>query len=241
MVDDVKAAGFEVLILTVDVPGLTRRHREFKVGLSVPPKINFRTALSIAAKPSWAMSTALEGMPKFCNMQPYVSAGLNTAAQAQAMTDLVVGPTSQDAIKQIRDRWPGKLLIKGIMSSEDAATAVRLGADGIWISNHGGRQLDAMPSPVEVLSELRSIVGPDFPILADSGVRSGLDIAKMLTVGADFVFLGRAFMYGVCALGSTGPGHAIHILEEELRGVMTQVGCPTILDIKKKNNLPFER
>lgn len=234
MIEDVKTAGFDVLVLTIDVPGQTRRHREFKIGLTVPPKLNLRTVLSVAAKPTWAVSTTLEGIPKFRNMQAYVPQGLSVADEAQAMTDLVVGRIDLNVIREIRDQWPGKLVLKGILTAEDAVAAKELGADAIWVSNHGGRQLDASPSTISILPGIRSVVGKNYPVIVDSGVRTGLDVIKMLASGADFVFLGRAFMFGVCALGRRGPAHVIRILDEEMKGAMTQLGCPTIKDLKSK-------
>ena len=128
----------------------------------------------------------------------------------------------------IRDRWPGKLLVKGVLDSADAKQYLALGADGLVVSNHGGRQLDAAPSVVSVLPHIREAVGPDATLLADSGVRSGLDIARMLALGADFVLMGRPFIYAVAALDNKGGDHVMEVLKAELSSVMGQLGCPKL-------------
>lgn len=228
MLSEISAAGFEELIVTVDIPTATRRDRELRVGLSVPPHISASTVWQVLTHPRWAVATLFEGVPKLKNIVPYIPKGLPMAEEAAFLTDIIEGHVTPDILRDVRDHWPGKLIVKGIMTAEDAKTALECGADGVWISNHGGRQLDAAKSPVEVLPAIRSAVGPDIPIMADSGVRNGLDIARMLALGADFVFLGRAFVFGVAAIDVRGGDHAVHVLREELRCAIAQIGCPKV-------------
>jgi len=231
MLAEIAAAGYEVLIVTVDIPTETRRDRDLRVGLSVPPKINLRTLCDVAARPRWALATALAGQPEFVNLLPHVPERGTMADKARALLDLMEGTVTQSMLQEIRDLWPGKLIVKGIMHPDDAIQALRIGADGIWVSNHGGRQLDAAKASIEILPEIRAAVGPDVAVVVDSGPRTGLDIARMLAHGADFVFLGRAFIYGLAALGGKGPAHVCHVLQQELRSAMGQIGCTRISEL----------
>jgi L-lactate dehydrogenase (cytochrome) len=135
---------------------------------------------------------------------------------------------NREKLRWYRAQWPGKLIVKGILDADDAAACVDIGADAIVVSNHGGRQLDAAQTAIDALPAIRTRVGADFPLLADGGIRNGLDIARYLSLGADFVLLGRAFMFALGALGARGPMHALTILQAELRSTMGQLGCPTI-------------
>ena len=146
------------------------------------------------------------------------------------------GSLDWEYLEEIREIWQGKMLLKGILHGQDAVRAVKMGVDGLIVSNHGGRQLDAAPTPLSQLTSIRALVGPDLPIIVDSGIRSGLDIIRSISVGADFVLLGRGFMYAVAALGERGGEHAAKILFEETRDVMAQLGLKTIDDVKRLNN-----
>ncbi len=231
MLAEIAQTGFEELIVTVDIPTATRRDRELRTGLSVPPSINARTLWEVATHPRWALATLLEGTPSFKNLDAYIPQGLSMAEKASFLTDIIEGHVTVDILRDIRAHWTGKLIVKGIMTVADAQKAFECGADAIWVSNHGGRQLDAMLSPVEVLPSIRRSVGSDAIVLADSGIRSGLDIARMLSQGADFVFLGRPFIYGLAAIGARGGEHVIHVLREELRCTLAQIGSATARDL----------
>ncbi|MCW3782106.1 alpha-hydroxy acid oxidase [Defluviimonas salinarum] len=233
MLDEIEATGFEVLIVTIDIPSATRRDRELRVGLSVPPRITPRTLWQIATHPRWALAMALTGKPEFKNLLPYIPTGLSMAEEARFLTDVIEGHVTRDILRGLRKRWKGKLVVKGIINANDAEAALDCGADAIWVSNHGGRQLDATCASVEALPKIRAAVGPQATVIADSGPRTGLDIARMIASGADFVFLGRPFVYAVAALGRKGGDHAIHILREELRGAMAQIGCAAVRDLPK--------
>lgn len=234
MLDEVAQAGFGTLVVTVDIPATTRRDRDLRVGLSVPPKFDVQTVLQVITHPQWALATALNGKPDFLNFRPYLPKGLSMADEAQFLLDLIEGHVTEGVLRDIRDRWKGKLVVKGIMTGCDAQKALDCGADAIWVSNHGARQLDAAPASVQVLPDIRKTLGPDVLVMVDSGPRTGLDIARMLASGADFVFLGRAFIYAVAALGARGGDHAVHILRQELTSTMGQIGARDVAALKGK-------
>lgn len=215
--------GFDTMLLTVDIPVMTRRERELAVGLSLPPEMNFSNILQMLMRPRWLLETLRHEIPKFHLLNQYVPENLGRQGAAYYVSELVRGHQSFDQLKALRDRWKGKLLIKGLQSVADVARAKELGYDGVLISNHGGRQLESAPSAADVLPALRREF-PDYTLLADGGVRHGADIAKLLALGADMVMVGRAMMYGVCAAGELGADHVINVLKQELAGTMGQVG-----------------
>jgi isopentenyl diphosphate isomerase/L-lactate dehydrogenase-like FMN-dependent dehydrogenase len=223
-----RAAGFDTLVVTVDIPSATRRERDIRNGLSVPPEFNLRTLMDILQRPAWALAMLRDGVPQFRTLQPYLSENLRLGELSELLAQMVEGHISREKLQWYRAQWPGKLIVKGILDASDALTCVDIGADAIVVSNHGGRQLDASQTAVDALPAIRAAVGTDFPLLADGGIRSGLDIARYLALGADYVLLGRAFMFALGAIGPRGPGHAIAVLQEELRTTMGQLGCPTI-------------
>ncbi len=228
-----QAAGYETILLTVDVPVVIRREHDIRNGLSVPPKFDLKTVGQMIAHPNWSLRMLGAGVPQFENLRPYFAdqstgtAG-SISASVHFIKKVMKGHITAQRFARIRDGWPGKLLVKGILDTEEAKHYLALGADGLVVSNHGGRQLDAAPSVVSVLPQIRAAVGPQATLVADSGIRSGLDIARMIALGADFVLLGRPFIYGVAALDRRGGEHVMEILKAELRAVMGQLGCPTI-------------
>ena len=227
LIDRALNAGFKTLIVTTDVPALGRRQRDIKNGLAVPPKISFSNIWQSATHPRWAIETLLAGMPAFESLDQYVPKGSDMRSSASYISALARGHVSSSRLEAVRSQWPGSLIVKGILCGRDAKAAKQAGADAIIVSNHGARQLDAAPAPLQVITEIRKQVGKDFPVIMDSGIESGLDIARLLASGADFVLLGRSFAYGVAALGNKGPDHAFHILASELKNVMSQLGCQT--------------
>ena len=231
LIDRAESAGCEVLVVTVDIPTVTRREKDIANGLSVPPKFDLVTLSQVALRPTWAFATLRAGIPRFKTLLPYVPGGSTLGASAIFLKDMVEGHVTVQKLERIRDRWRGRLIVKGILTTEEALLCQDLGADAIVISNHGGRQLDAAPPIPHVLPEIRAAVGPDFPLIADGGVRSGLDIARLIACGANFVLAGRAFVYAVAAAGETGVDHAIFLLREELKQTLSQIGCQELPDL----------
>ncbi|HTJ12775.1 MAG TPA: alpha-hydroxy acid oxidase [Dinghuibacter sp.] len=225
-----EASGYPVLVILSDVPTFGYRPRDIRNGLAMPPRMTFRNMLQIAGHPNWALRTLLHGQPAFETMKPYMPKGLNMKHLGLWMNRTFSGRLNPEKIKPIRDRWKGKLVVKGIASVEDTETAIRLGLDGIIVSNHGGRQLDAGESSIHALGPIAERYGDKIKIMMDSGLRSGPDIARTLASGAAFTFLGRSFMYGVAALGAEGGNHTIAILKTQLQQVMEQICCARTAD-----------
>ena len=225
LLDRAAAVGCRVLLVTIDVPGAAWRPRDLRNGLSVPPRFDFRTLLQIAARPTWALAMLRVGIPQFDSIRRYMPKNISMADSSIFTRTTFTGGLDREALARIRDRWKGDLVLKGVETVREAELALQLGADGIVVSNHGGRQLDASRAPVEVLPQIRAAVGDRMTMLADSGVESGADIARMLALGAQSVLAGRAFIYGVGGLGRAGAEHAIYLLREELTRFMGQVRC----------------
>jgi L-lactate dehydrogenase (cytochrome) len=225
-----EAAGCPALVILCDVPTFGYRPRDIRNGLAMPPKMTLRNILQIMGKPNWALRTLFAGQPTFETLKPYTPKGLNLKQLGLFMDKTFSGRLNEEKIKPIRDMWPRKLVLKGVASEEDAQRAVDLGLDGIIVSNHGGRQLDAGQSAIKPLTVIASKFKDKIKVMMDSGIRSGPDIARTLASGADFTFMGRTFMYGAAALGSKGGHHTISILKRQLQQVMEQVCCEKIGD-----------
>lgn len=222
----------EVLVILADVPTFGFRPRDIRNGLAMPPRMTLKNILQIMGRPNWAMQTLTHGVPSFATLKPYLPKGLDMKQLGAFMDKTFSGRLNKERIAAIRDQWKGKLVIKGVASAEDAQLAVDLGLDGIIVSNHGGRQLDAGESAVKSLSDLLAFK-EKLTVMMDSGIRSGADIARALAVGADFTFLGRTFMYSTAALGNHGGQHAMAILKRQLKQVMEQVCCPEVTHFPK--------
>ncbi|TWU28629.1 alpha-hydroxy acid oxidase [Bythopirellula polymerisocia] len=220
-----EAAGCPVLVILCDVPTFGYRPRDIRNGLAMPPKMSVQNILQICGKPNWAIHTLLHGQPNFETLRPYMPAGLNLKQLGAFMNKTFSGRLNEERIKPIRDMWPGKLVLKGVASEADADRAIRLGLDGIIVSNHGGRQLDAGQSAIKPLASIAESFGDQITVMMDSGLRSGPDIARTMACGAKFTFMGRAFMYGTAALGNRGGDHTIAILKLQLQQVMEQICC----------------
>ena len=233
LLDRAEAAGCEVLVLLCDVPSFGYRPRDIRNGLAMPPKMTLQNILQILGKPNWAIQTLLHGQPNFANMKKYMPKGLDMKQLGAYMNQTFSGRMNEEKIAPIRDRWKGKIVLKGVATEEDTARAIRLGLDGIIVSNHGGRQLDAGQSSIKSLAPIIQKYAGQIKIMLDSGIRSGPDVARALASGAEFTFLGRSFMYGVAALGSTGGDHTISILKTQLKQVMEQICCEKVGDFPK--------
>ena len=224
------AAQCPVLVVLVDVPSFGYRPRDIRNGLAMPPKMSVRNVLQIIGRPRWGIETLRAGIPGFATLKPYMPGDLNMKQLGRFMNQTFTGRIDVEKIKPIREMWKGALVLKGVVSAEDAQMAIDLGVDGIIVSNHGGRQIDAGESAVKSLKTLSAKFGNRTKIMMDSGIRSGVDVARALACGAGFTFMGRPFMYGVGALGSKGGDHTIAILKTQLHQVMEQLCCERIED-----------
>jgi L-lactate dehydrogenase (cytochrome) len=228
LIDRAAAAGCPVLVVLCDVPSFGWRPREIRNGLALPPRRTLRNLLQMLLRPEWALRSLAAGVPSFANLEPYMPGGMDLRHLGLFMDATFSGRLDAERVAPIRDRWKGKLVLKGVASEEDAERALALGFDGLWISNHGGRQLDAGESTVRALERITARFRDRTTLILDGGIRSGPDVARALASGAHFTFLGRAFMYGVAALGERGGDQVAAILAAQLRQVMEQVGCERV-------------
>ena len=220
--------GYKVLILTVDVPVLSRRARDDRNGFGYPFKIGPKQFLDFALHPQWSLTTLFKGAPQPMN---YVTSKSGDQIFRRKESR---GATDWNTLKRVRDAWKGKLIIKGVMNSEDALKIKEAGADAIQVSNHGGRQLDSATASINALPLIRKALGDDFPILFDSGIRSGSDILRALALGANFVMFGRPLMYAIGADGARGLRRIINLIKEELSTNLGLVGLTDINEVDKK-------
>lgn len=233
ILDRAAAAGCKTLVLLCDVPTFGFRPRDIRNGLAMPPRMTLRNVLQIFGRPNWAVRTLLNGKPNFATMVKYMPKGLNMKQLGAYMNATFSGRLNEAKIAPIRDRWKGNIVLKGVASVEDTETAIRLGLDGIIVSNHGGRQVDAGESTIRSLAPIAARFRGKIPIMIDSGLRSGPDVARALACDADFAFLGRTFMYSVAALGRAGGQHAMAILKVQLRQVLEQLCCHRVANLRQ--------
>ncbi|MDB5373468.1 MAG: FMN-dependent alpha-hydroxy acid dehydrogenase, partial [Belnapia sp.] len=225
-----EAVGAKALVVTLDVPARQKRVHDVKNGLVTPFRYRPRTVFDIARAPFWALEMLTKGQPTFPNMRKYVGETAGQAAlTAFVQQNMVTGVTWED-IARFRAAWPRALVLKGIQHPEDAERAVQLGVDGIWVSNHGGRQFDAAPASIDTVPAIAAQVAGRAKVLFDGSIRSGLDVFRALAVGADMCFAGRAFLYSVAALGQAGGDHAAAAMLEEVRGTFAQAGTLSVAD-----------
>lgn len=226
-------SGFTTLLVTVDVPAISRRERQIRAGIGSgfgpTPKMIWQAAL----RPSWALATLREGRPHLPMLERYLPTE-DTQRFLSLVGEELNGTFDWSYLDALRKEWQGPLVLKGVMHPEDARLAVEHGADGILVSNHGGRQFDGAPASVSVLPAIAQAVQGRASVLFDSGVRSGLDIARALALGADFVLMGRPFMYAVAALGAQGADHAVRVLRADLINNMSNLGCATLSELRER-------
>ena len=220
-----KNSGCQVLVLLCDVPTFGYRPKDIKNGLAMPPKMSLKNMLQILKCPEWAFKSLLNGKPNFETLKTYMRGKMNLRQLGKFMNDTFDGRLDEEKIKPIRDIWKGKIVLKGIASEIDIEKSISLGVDGIIVSNHGGRQLDAGSSTINSMISLVKKYEKMTTIMIDSGLRSGVDVARVMASGAKFCFLGRTFMYGVGALGNNGALHTFEMLKKQLNQVMIQIGC----------------
>ncbi len=223
-----ESSGYDVLVILADVPTFGYRPRDIKNGLAMPPRMTLNNILQILRKPNWALQTLKHGQPTFKTLEPYMPKNLDLKQLGAFMDATFSGRLNEGKVKALRDKWKGKIVIKGIVNEIDVEKSIQLGLDGIIISNHGGRQLDAGESTIHSLQKIITKYKGQTKIMIDGGIRSGPDIARMLVSGAEFTFMGRPFMYGVSALGKKGGDHTINILKTQLQQVMEQLCCERI-------------
>jgi isopentenyl diphosphate isomerase/L-lactate dehydrogenase-like FMN-dependent dehydrogenase len=235
MVEDLvkraEAAGYDVMFVTVDVPVPPRRLRDLHNKFTMPFAWTPWVIWQLITHPEWSVRTLLNGIPRFANMERYAPIK-GVQPMARYMSSQVTGNFDWDSLKKLRDRWKGKIVPKGLLSPEDCVKAKEIGCDGVVVSNHGGRQLGSLPTSIEVLPAIRAAVGKDFPLILDSGIRSGEHIVKALASGADFCLLGRAIVYSVAGMGVSGPAVVMDLLRAEMEQVLGQIGYPNIAALK---------
>ncbi len=227
------AAGCKTLVLLADTPTFGYRPKEIRNGLSVPPKMSLRNVFQMCTRPEWSFSQLFAGIPQFATLKPYIPPGLSMKHLGLFMNKTFSGRLTAARIRTIRDQWKGNLVVKGMVNPEDAELAISLGADGIIVSNHGGRQLDQGQSTIKATALMAKQFKGRTKIMMDSGIRSGSDIAVALASGAEFTFIGRASMYGVCAMGAKGGDQVVEILQKELQQVMEQLGCEVLENLPR--------
>ena len=227
LLERAQKTGYKVAILTVDVPIQFRRAKDEKNGFTVPFKIGPKQFFDFATHPRWSLTSLLSGIPKPMNFVTSKSGNKFVRSESRGATDW-------ETLKRIRDTWKGKLIIKGVMSPEDALKIKDAGADAIQVSNHGGRQLESATSAINALPLIRKVLGKEFPIIFDSGIRSGGDIVRSLAFGADYAMIGRPLMYGMGADGAKGLRRILNIIKEELSTTLGLVGLNDINDISSE-------
>ena len=225
LLERAKNTGYEVAILTVDVPVLSRRTRDDKNGFSYPFKIGPKQFFDFATHPTWSLSTLMSGIPKPMN---YVTSKSGDGVFKRKESR---GSTDWNTLKRVRDKWKGKLIVKGVMSPDDAIKIKEAGADAIQVSNHGGRQLDSATAAINMLPLIRKSVGSNFPLIFDSGIRSGSDIVRALAFGADYAMIGRPVMYAMGADGKKGLRRIVEIIKEEVSTTLGLVGLNDINEV----------
>ena len=211
--------GYEHLVLTVDTPILSRRRRELRRGFQVPFRLGPSQALDFALHPRWSLTTLLRGVPRFANNRPDRGGSVRAFDRSRSR-----GGVDWTFLDALRDRWPHRLIVKGVMAPADAVRIKDAGADAIYVSNHGGRQLDSAPAAIDALPGIRRAVGPDYPLVFDSGLRDGEDIVKAYALGASCVMLGRPFLYAAAAGGRAGVYRLIELLAGEVDVALAQIG-----------------
>ena len=218
-----RKAGFRVLVLTVDLPGPSRRERQLRAQLAIPPKLTPSMLWQIAQRPAWALGTLRHGQPRLRLMEEYLKLDGNAPSTAHPGYLLRASP-DWDYLHAVRALWDGPLVVKGVLDSQDASPLRAAGVDAIWVSNHGGRQFDGAPSALDALRQIRATLGPEMPLIYDGGIESGLDVLRALAFGANFAMLGRGWHYALGALGTQGAPHLAQILRDDLASNMMQMG-----------------
>jgi L-lactate dehydrogenase (cytochrome) len=234
LVERAAAAHCSALVLTLDLQVLGQRHADVRNGMTVPPELRLRNIVDIATKPAWALSVARGKRKTFGNLAGHVRRMENVNSLAQWIQGQFDPALSWKDVEWIRNLWPGKLILKGIMDAEDARLAARTGASALVVSNHGGRQLDGAPSSISALPKIVEAVGGEIEVMFDGGIRCGHDVLRALALGARSCLVGRAYIYGLGAAGEAGVAKAIEVLRDELSVAMALCGINTLREVDRR-------
>jgi (S)-mandelate dehydrogenase len=222
--------GAHVLVPTVDSAGKSKRPRDIRNGVAVPFPINPWTTFQVLTSPAWALALLRNGMPITANLAPYTGEKATLVSTARTMSLRSGGSHTWDELSRLRERWKRAFVVKGILHPADAERAVALGADGIIVSNHGGRHFDGAPASIDVLPAIVAAVGTRATVMIDSGIRGGLDVVRALALGAKAGFTGRPFVYGLGALGAVGAPHVVDLFFDEIRTEFIHVGVRSVAE-----------
>ncbi len=231
LIERAQAAGYEALVVTVDTPVPPGREYNLRNGMTVPFRFTRRNVTDVALHPRWLMGVLLRyllttGMPRYENYPTAMKARITALPMGRSM--MVTDSLTWDDLRELRSRWPHALMVKGILRAEDAQLAADCGADGVIVSNHGGRAVYSTRAPIEILPEVVDAVGNRVTVLVDSGFRRGADVVKALALGANAVLIGRATLYGTAVAGEAGAARAIEIYRDEIDRLMALIGCPGV-------------
>ncbi|WP_240158850.1 MULTISPECIES: alpha-hydroxy acid oxidase [Burkholderiaceae] len=233
LIERARNAGCSALVLTLDLPLQGQRHKDVRNGLSVPPKLNLRTLSMMMAHPAWCVRMLGTRRRTFGNIVGHAKGVTDTFAFAEWVSRQFDRTVTWDDIGWIKRHWGGRLIVKGILDADDARRAVAAGADAIIVSNHGGRQLDGAPSSISALPAIAAAVGQQTEVLMDGGIRSGQDVLRAIARGAHGVMIGRAFLYGLGALGEAGVTRTLELIHKELESTMALCGITDVADVSR--------
>ena len=227
-----KQAGYRVLVVTLDIPVGAKRNRELKNGLKLPFSMTAKILWQCMTHPAWALQTLRHGQPDFVNVARYRE-GPNQEL-AQFITNFNMHGVTRERVEAIRALWDGPLVLKGVQHEQDMRAAADIGVDGIIVSNHGGRQLDAAPTSVDSLRAVPAEVRASMTVMVDSGIRTGTDVVRAGALGAQMAFSGRPFFWGVGALGAPGAGQVVEIFRDEIERTLKQLGCESFARMNQR-------
>ena len=232
-----KAANCSALMITLDLQILGQRHKDLKNGLSAPPKLTPKTILNLATKWRWGLEMLATKRRQFGNIVGHAKGVKDTSSLSSWTAEQFDPSLNWEQISKLKEAWGGKLILKGILDAEDAKMALRVGADAIIVSNHGGRQLDGALSSIKALPSILEAVGDQIEVHFDGGIRTGQDVLKALSLGAKGTYIGRAYTYGLGAMGEAGVTEALNLIQKELETTMALCGHKRVADLSRDNLL----